>query len=165
MIKVNKKVEYVNGFDGNIHLEDLTGAAQLKNDPIDTDAMAMMDDSYLYASGNLRNRFRKRVAMFDKNRQKRVANRQKIGGKLISGITNKMATKAKTKLTAAQAQLAAAKNAGKTDPALVAALSQPIVAPASETATMSKGLKIGLIVGGVAVIGLVAFLIIKKRKG
>ena len=160
MIKVNRNVEYANGFDGNIHLEDLTGAAQLKNDPIDTDAMAIMDDSYLYASGNLRRRISSRRNAIAKKRQSRIKNRSK----LISGITNKMANKSKAKLTSAQAQLAAAKNAGKTDPTLVAALSQPIPSAIVETPSMSKGLKIGLIIGGVALLGLVAFLIIKKRK-
>lgn len=159
MIKVNRKVQYAQGFDGLIQLQDLTGSAQLFNDdPIDTDAMSMEDESYLNASGRLR----KRLNTIAKNRQKRVAVRQNNRSKLATSISNKINTKAKTKLTNAKAQLVAAKNSGKTDPALVAALSQPIAAQTSSK--MSTGVKIAIGVGALLAIAATIYFIKKHKK-
>ena len=156
MITVNRKVKYGNqsNFDGNIHLQDLTGQAQLINDdPIDTDAMSMENDEFLYAGGRLR----KKISNIGKNRQKNKAARRGILNKFIDAKT-------KTSLANTKAQQIAAKNLGKTDPALVAALSQPAVVATPSTG-MSAGAKWGIGIGAAAlVIGIVIFVIKKKKK-
>ena len=155
MIKVNRKVQYgsESNFDGNIHLQDLTGSAQLsENDPFDQDAMSIESGGFLNASGRLRGK----LANIGKNRQKNKAARRNLINKFID-------TKGKTSLENAKAQTLAAKNAGKTDPALVAALNQPTPTPTTPIG-MSTGAKVAIGIGIAALIGVTIFIIKKKKK-
>lgn len=162
MIQVNRRIQDNNDFDGNIHLQDLTGSAQLRNDdPIDTDAMAMNDESFLYASGRLRKNIGKNIRGFQANRAKKKVAKAKRGGGLVEKIVT---GQQRANLALAKAQQMAAKNLGSTDPALAAALTQPVDAPTPEPRGMSMGAKIGIGAGVALLLGIGIFFAIKKKK-
>lgn len=151
MLTVNRKVERADNFNGNIHLQDLTGATPLSNnDPFDQDAMSM-EMNYLNASG----RIRKNIKTRRKARQTRKINRQDT-------VKNFIKTKGQVALQNAKTQALAAKNMGKTDPALTAALSETSAPQAIEQTGLSMPMKIGIGVG-VLVVGVVIFMAVKSK--
>lgn len=134
-----------NDFDGVIELQDLTGQSPLiNNNPI---------EPYEYAGG----RIRRKVASTVKKAGSSI---KQTGSNIAQRRQERRTGRIDAKKTQARASLEAAKSMGKSDPSLAAALSQP-----APTETKSNtGLYIGLGVAGVAVLGIVVFLVMKKKK-
>jgi len=100
----------------------------------------------------------------------RKAGRKKTTGKFIDKFHERQDRRLAIKEQQAKSQQAVAENIGKTSPEeskLMEQLAQPTpdaTANATAPTGMKPALKWGLIIGGVAVVGVVVFLVIKKMK-
>tara|TARA_R110000764_G_scaffold542_4_gene2052 strand:- start:265 stop:771 length:507 start_codon:yes stop_codon:yes gene_type:complete len=152
--------------DGDVvDLAVLMGSANLGRDNIDyvgaDGEAADEEDEYFNASGPPP----RRRSSSSKRRPKR---RGRFGG-FINNTLNRfgfsekaMADKRQIEMEQAKANQALAANAGS-GPDISALLATPAVVTPPK-APMSKGLKIGLIVGGVVVAGAITYFIIKSAK-
>lgn len=146
-----------NCLDGVIDYDAALAISPVRGNPFDSENFYPADGEYLNASGIFnRNERARRRKLREKRKSDRQANR------------NIMArSKAEARTTQAKAGKLAAQSLGKesqSDIELAKALGKS--AP-EESGKMSKGLKTGLIVGGVLLVGVIGFFIIKKmgKKG
>jgi hypothetical protein len=117
---------------------------------------------YSDATGNLRRRFSKNKA----DRSKRRSSRQKRVDKFLADRNTYKTKKLAVDKAQVKTQQTIAENLGKTNPQETALLqsiaSSTSLAPANDKKPMSKGLKISLIIGGVAVASIIGYVIYKK---
>lgn len=150
------------GCDGEvIHYEAATNGIQnLGNRNEDFfSADGEPEDDYYNAKGGLFGNFRKNQKMRQQRRNER--NKAKNQARLMRGKANIGRSEAKKGLAKAQQMSAkASEKAVAGDVALANAMAANT--PQAETQGMSKGLKIGLIVGGVVVLGIVGFVVYRK---
>lgn len=151
------------GCDGEvIHYEAATNGIQNlgnRNEDFFSADGEPEDDYYNAKGGGLFKNFRKNQKMRQQRRNER--NKSKNEARKMRGQANIGRSEAKKGLAKAQQMSAkASEKAVAGDVALANALASNT--PQAETQGMSKGLKIGLIVGGIVVVGIVGFVVYKK---
>jgi len=150
------------GCDGEvIHYEAATNGIQnLGNRNEDFfSAEGEPEDDYYNAKGGLFGNFRKNQKIRQQRRNER--NKSKNQARLMRAKAKIVRSEAKKGLAKAQQMAAkASEKAVAGDVALANAMASNT--PQAETQGMSKGLKIGLIVGGIVVVGIVGFVVYKK---
>lgn len=174
-IKISQRPEVTraNDMDGVIEMEDLSGQAQLRNNPIDYDLISPDQGwDWVNANGKKPKKKAKGGGLFSgmkARRQQRQDRRtlrteSKAQARLIKAGAKQ--TKADAKQTDANAKVESAKALGKADDStLVAALNNSSSTSAADKSEgMSMGAKIGIGVGIVVVLGIATFVIIKMRK-
>ena len=141
-INRNSELADQNDFDGVIEMQDLMGFSELKNgnNPI---------EPYEDATGK---KPRRRASRLRRGAAKVGSGPRRFISQAQANKAKKLAIKDKQ----AQANIIAAKSAGKSDPALEALVNQPAVETPKSNNTVYW------VVGGLAVAGIVTFLIIKK---
>lgn len=158
------------GCDGEvIHYEAATNGIQnignRNEDFFSADGVEPEDDYYNAKGGGLFGNFRKNQKQRQKRRDER--NKSKNEARKMRGQANIGRSEAKKGLAKAQQLSAkASEKAVAGDVALANAMASN-TPQADAPQGMSKGLKIGLIVGGVVVLGIIGFVIYKKviKKG
>lgn len=154
-----------NDLDGVVQLQDLTGQAQLRDNPLDSDLYAPADgDNYSEAGGIKRMFANRRAIRKEKLAQKRLTKQSKADARKMRADAQQ--TKAKAKVLASKAQQEAAKGLSKQDDsAVIAALQQSQSTTTPENTGLTKGQKIGIGVGIGVVLLIVGVVAYKKLKG
>jgi len=152
------------GCDGEvIHYEAATNGIQNlgnRNEDFFSANGGEPEDDYYNAKGGLFGNFRKNQKMRQQRRNER--NKAKNQARLMRGKANIGRSEAKKGLAKAQQMSAkASEKAVAGDVALANAMASS-TPQADASQGMSKGLKIGLIVGGIVVVGIVGFVVYKK---
>ena len=130
-------------------------------------------DEFSFATGDMNDNSEFSLASGKKKKKKSGGRKRRGGGGFVGDFLSRAqdnrASKIKMKMMEAKAQQISAKGLADStqgDIAMANALaaSAPKSTSESEGKGMSKGMKIGLIVAGVVVLGIIAFIVVKKMK-
>lgn len=169
-ISISRKSELNDDMDGVLHLQDLSGQAQIRTNPLDLDVLSPdQPNDYVNASGKL---FK---GMKDRRKQRQSRKNLKTKSKADARTLRARAgnTRAGAKVISAQAQDSAARALGSSSESS-APNSLPLQEPlnvkdttglSKEAGGMSTGLKIGIGVGAVVLLGTIGFFVWKASKG